>query len=146
MFFCCVDAYRLFLQTIRYYANVNQARQKLGQIENSIFKGNWHEVKDELNGIESEVQLTVSEYSDEFLDKYSKRRLRSWKRHELSFKSLNAMLGDILLTDFRRHHLHDYVEKRVKKVAPGTVNKDVAALKKMFSFALDTEVIDQHPL
>ena len=45
-------------------------------------------------------------------------------------------------TDFRRHHLYDYVEKRVKKVAPGTVNKDIAALKKMLSFALDTEVIE----
>ena len=130
----------------RYFTNVNKARQKMGQIENSIFQGNWCEVRDELNGVEPEAPYTISEFSNEFLDKYAKPRLRSWKRYELSFKSLNAMLGDILLTDFRHHHLHDYVEKRVKKVAPGTVNKDIAALKKMFSFALDTEVIDQHPL
>ena len=38
------------------------------------------------------------------------------------------------------------LEKRVKQVAPGTVNEDIAALKKMFSFALEEEVIDQHPI
>ena len=118
----------------------------MGQIENSIFQGNWREVRDELNGVESGVELTVSEYSDEFLDKYAKPRLRSWKRYKLSFRSLNAMLGSILLTDFRRHHLHDYVESRVKEVAADTVNRDIAALKRMFSFALDAGVIDQHPL
>ncbi len=130
----------------RYYANVNKARQKLAQVENSVFQGSWREVRDELNGVEPEAPYTISEFSDEFLEKYAKPRLRSWKRYELSFKCLNEHLGSILLRDFRRYHLHDYIEKRVKEVSRGTVNKDIAALKKMFSFALDTGVIEQHPL
>ena len=66
--------------------------------------------------------------------------------HALSLESLNRELGKILLVDFRRHHLHRYVQRRVKQVARNTVNRDVAALRKMFSFALELGVIDYHPL
>jgi integrase len=130
----------------RYYPNVNQARQKLAEIETSIFRGNWREVRDELKGVVKEEPKTVKEFSEEFLNRYAKPRLRSWNRYELSLKTLNEHLGNVFMTDLRRNHLHDYVERRLRSVSPGTVNKDISAIKKLFSYALETGVIDQHPL
>ena len=48
----------------------------------------------------------------------------------------------IPLADFRRQHLHRYVQRRVKQVSRNTANRDVAALRKMLSFAGKGKVID----
>ena len=80
------------------------------------------------------------------MEQHCKVRMRSWKRYELSFKTLNQKLGEIRMKDFRRHHLHKYVQWRSKNVQANTVNRDIACIKKMFSFALEMGVSEQHPL
>ncbi len=42
--------------------------------------------------------------------------------------------------------LHRYVAQRKKQVQPATVNRDIAALSKLFSYALECGEIDTHPL
>lgn len=71
---------------------------------------------------------------------------KSWPRYKLSFKSLNDALGDIEMKKFGRKDLYAYVEPRSRQVAPGTVNRDIACIKSIFSFALEMDVIDSHPL
>lgn len=67
-------------------------------------------------------------------------------RTDLSFKSLNQRLGKLTLDEFQRKHLHIFVQKRLAEVTPSTVNKDIAALRKMFSFAVEVAAVDRHPL
>ena len=55
-------------------------------------------------------------------------------------------LGNIPMRDFRRDQLHAFVAERTKQVSPATVNRDIAAIRKMFSYALESGVIDAHPL
>ena len=64
----------------------------------------------------------------------------------MSFKSLNKHLGNCLLRDFRRELLHKYVRIRKQEVSSGTVTRDIAAISKMFTYALECSLIDNHPL
>ena len=130
---------------LRIYApNHTAAKRLLTRIETAILDGTWRQLKDELAG--KVEDFTVSQFYERFLTEYCKVRMRSWKRYQLSFVTLNKRLGDISLKEFRRHQLHSYVAARSQEVTPATVNRDIAAIKKMFSYALDCGVIDAHPL
>ena len=72
--------------------------------------------------------------------------MRSLRSYEGSFKSLDAMLGNIPLKEFQRKDLHRYVAQRKKQVKPATVNRAIAAISKLFSYALECGEIDTHPL
>ena len=72
--------------------------------------------------------------------------MRSWRSYEGSFKSLNAMLGKIPLKEFQRKDLHSYVAQGKKQVKPVSVNRAIAAICKLFSYALEFGEIDTHPL
>ena len=72
--------------------------------------------------------------------------MRFWRRYALSFKSLNATLGSIPLKEFQRNDLHSYVAKRKRQVKPATVNRDIAAISKLFSYALECGEVDKYPL
>lgn len=125
--------------------NRTTAKNLLWRVNESIAMGTWRELRKELRrGIEPEY--TVRTFWERFRDEYCKPRMASWRRYELSFRTLNERLGDIPLREFRRRHLHGYVERRVHEVAPNTVNRDIAACKKMFSYALEVGAVDAHPL
>ena len=70
----------------------------------------------------------------------------SWRSYEGSFESLNATLGKIPLKEFQHKDLHRYVAQRKKQVKPATVNRAIAAISKLFSYALECGEIDTHPL
>ena len=106
----------------------------------------WLQLKAELSSPANKAGQTIEQFSRVFMEKHARVRMRSAKRYELSFKTLNAKLGNIELQSFHRRHLHDYVEWRARHVKPNTVNRDIACIKKMFSFALDLELIQAHPL
>ena len=56
------------------------------------------------------------------------------------------MLGNIPLKEFQRKDLYRYVAQRKKQVQPATVNRDIAAISKLFSYALECREVDTHPL
>jgi len=124
--------------------NHTAAKKLLNRVESAIIDGTWRQLKDELAG--KRRDLTVSQFCQRFLEEYCKVRIRSWERYDLSFTSLNERMGDIPMREFRRDQLHAYVAERTKKVSPATVNRDIAAIRKMFSYALECGVIDAHPL
>jgi integrase len=138
----------------RYYQNKTLARKVLARIDEAIAMGTWRELKRELT--EGTAQpLTVATFYEQFRDQWCKVRMRSWKRYDLSFQSINRIVGHIPLHDFRRRHLHDYIDVRTRElskkdpgrpVAAATVNRDIAALKSMFTYALEQNAIELHPL
>jgi site-specific recombinase XerD len=117
----------------------------LDQLNGAIANGTIDEVLPGLVG-KVEQAYTIEIFWKSFRDEYCKPHLTSWKRYQLSFDSINAQLGSPPLREFRRHHLHEFIEKRCKRVSPSTVNKDIAAIKKMFSYALEVGAVESHPL
>ena len=71
--------------------------------------------------------------------------MRPRRRYALSFKSLNAMLGNIPLKQFQHKGLYRYVTKRKSQVQPATVSRAIAAIGKM-SNTLECGEVNTHPL
>ena len=131
---------------LRMYApNYRSAQALQTRAESSILDGTWKQLKRELAGGNRTI-WTVESFYERFLDEYCKPRMRSWRSYALSFKSLNAMLGNIPLKEFQRKDLYRYVAQRKKQVKPATVNRAIAAISKLFSYALECGEIDTHPL
>lgn len=92
------------------------------------------------------LKRAVRSFYERFFEKYCNPRLRCLCRYALSFKSLNAMQGNIPLKEFQRKDLHRYVAKRKGQVIPATVNRDIAALSTLLSYAMECGETDTHPL
>ncbi len=138
----------------RYVPNLTIAKKLMARIEEAIAMGTWRELKEELEHGAKEI-LTIKKFSDRFLYEYCKPRMRTWSRYELCFKYLNRDLGTIAMADFRRADLYQYAERRAKehslvlptkRIASHTVNREIAALKKMFTWAVEVGVMEAHPL
>ena len=98
------------------------------RIESSILDGIWKHLKQELTDGNRTI-WTVRGFYRRFLDEYCKPRMRSWRSYEGSFKSLNAMLGNISLKEF--HPMTGSATSRDgRQVQPATVNWDITAISK----------------
>ncbi len=136
----------------RFFPNRARAKEMLNRIENSILEGTWRTFREQLKrGSKAQAEeeprlLSVEDFSRRFLERSKLRAPKSWIRYVLSFRSLNQHLGDIEMEEFKRQDLYMYVERRAREVSPGTVNRDVACIKSMFSYALELGIIEAHPL
>jgi integrase len=121
------------------------AAKTLARIEESIAMGTWRKLKDEFKrGIGND--LTINQLADLYYEGYCKVQNKRPDFKEHALKPIRSKLGRIPAGSLRRSDVHDFVRQRLKEVAPGTVNRSVGVLKNMLSFALENELIDQHPL
>ncbi len=128
-----------------YAPNYRSGQALQTRIESSILDGTWKRLKQELAG-ENRTVWTVRSFYDRFFEEHCKPRMCSWRSYKVSFKSLNAMLGNIPLKEFQRKVPHRYVAQRKKQVKLATVNRAIAAISKLSSYALECGEVDTHPL
>ncbi len=129
----------------RYFPNKTMAAKTLARIEESIAMGTWRKLKDELKrGIGDD--LTINQLADLYFECYCKVQNKRPEFKKYALKPIRAKLGNVTVRYLRRADVYDFVRQRSKEVAPATVNRSVGVLKNMLTFALDNELIDQHPL
>jgi hypothetical protein len=80
----------------KYAPNYRSAQALQTRVESSILDGTWKQLKQELAG-QNRTIWTVRSFYERFFEEYCKPRLRCLRRYALSFKSLNAVLGNIPL-------------------------------------------------
>jgi integrase/recombinase XerD len=95
-----------------------------------------------------EAGITVKKFYERWIKEYVTPRLEAStkKRYELSFKSINSFCGNVQLASFSRENLYQFIQSRGGVVSPSTVNKDIIAIKKMFSYAFEIGKIENNPL
>ena len=129
----------------RYFPNMTMAKKTMARIEESIAMATWRELKEELaRGVEQGI--TTSEFSKIYLRDYCQTHNTRPDFKEQALRSITRIIGEVPLRDLRRSHAHQFIAKRSKEVAPATVNRGIAVLKNMLSFAVDREYIEAHPL
>ena len=131
----------------RYYPNMTLARRVLARIEESIFTGQWKELKEELSGVKNRSgDLTVEEFSGIYFDDYCRHHNRRPDFKKQALVSINRILGNIKLKDFQWHHADEFVSQRSEEVAPATINRGLAVLKNMLNFAVKRGYLEANPL
>ena len=120
----------------RYYPNMTLAKHVLARIEESIVTGRWRKLKEEVSGIKNtSADLTIEEFSRIYLDDYCRHHNRRPDFKEQALVSINRILGNVRLKDFRQHHADEFVARRSKEVASATINRGLAVLKNMLTRA-----------
>lgn len=82
---------------------------------------------------------TLSEYADEYLEIYSKsnKRPHSFRRDQTSIKNLKGFFGGKTLNEIRPMLIEHYKRKRLDKGRkPGTINRELACLKHIYTIAV----------
>src|SRR5215471_14634463 len=130
----------------RYVPNITIGKKTLARIEESIAMGTWRALKEELKH-EADEEATIRSFSEIYLNEYCRVRNRRPDFKQETLQNIVKILGDVKITDVRRKHAHFYASERAKDgVMPGTINRGLAVLKNMMTFALEKELIETHPL
>ncbi|MBN2118551.1 MAG: site-specific integrase [Anaerolineales bacterium] len=124
----------------RLYEKKALAEKVLGKLNGAIALGELDEVLPSLVGA-ADIDHTIETFYAVFEAQYAKPRLTSWTRYRQSFRFILPELGHIQLREFKRGFLDAYLERRIRTVSRSTANKDIAAIKKMFSYALQTGAV-----
>ncbi len=103
--------------------------------------------KGEYLGVYDEPQILFRDYAQEYLG-YSQanKSPNSYSRDIMSVSHLLTAFGDKLLTDVTPAQVESYKQLRRQSVEPATVNREVACLKHMFSYAQHLGYLKDHPI
>jgi len=133
----------------RRFTNKTLAKNVLTRIEGAIAMGTWQQLKKELTEPPPEPppNFTVREFADIYLEEYCKVRNTRPDFKEETLKVIKNIVGDVKVTEFTTAHAAFFEKERAKSVAGPTVNRGLAVLSHMFTFALKTKgIIQIHPM
>ena len=81
--------------------------------------------------------ILFDDFMKEYLELHSKQNNRSWlKTDSHNLKVLKDFFGGYLLSDITPHLIEQYRQKRLQKVSPSTVNRNLSCLSCMFNKAI----------
>jgi hypothetical protein len=132
--------------------NLATARNLVARINGAIATGTWKEVREELTEKPKQPpapapDLMVRDLADIYLEKYCKVMNTRPDFKEETLEVIKDIVGDAPISTFRRADALHFVDVRSKqKVSGATVNRGIAVLSNMFTFALDRELVDAHPM
>ena len=93
----------------------------------------------------SKIRKDLKDFSDEYLE-YAKVNKRSWTRDEIALEHLKSFFKGKILSKISARDIEDYKQKRLEKVKPPTVNRELAILKHMFNLAIKWKYADVNPV
>ena len=142
----------------RYYADYRDRQGKRIQklIKNAT---NWQEALEGLKsvvlrehyrecGVEEEKQPTkLKEFTELFIENYSKVNKQSWKDDQDRLQWINGFFGDVALNEISPIHIERLKSHKLKEgVTRTTVNHYLKTLKRMFNIAIAWEYTDKNPV
>jgi integrase len=96
--------------------------------------------------IEARLADTVNDLINEFLEKWSKARKRSWKEDErILKKEIAPILGRLKAKDITRRDIIRILDGIVDRGAPIAANRTLAVVRRMFGFAVERSIIEISP-
>ena len=128
----------------RVVPNRTIGKNLLSRVQESIAMGTWRKLRSQLVE-DRESPLTLADLAVKYLAHCeAKNRRPEFKR--LTLKSIVEILGSVRLEEFRRSDANHFIRQRSKQVKPATVNRGLAVLKHMMTFALEEGFLEHHPL
>jgi integrase len=89
--------------------------------------------------------VTFGDLAEQLRLDYKLRARRSADRMELSLKHLEAGFRGWTAAEINARAIRSYAADRLKTAKPATINRELAALKRMFRLGVQLEIIDSVP-
>ncbi len=115
------------------------------RIDTAILNGTWLDLSQDLSR-NVDQPPTIREFSEVYLNEYCRTHNRSLNFKQEKLRIINRTLGNIRVSDFKRADAYAFIEVRRKEVKPATINRDIAVLKNMLTYAIDKGLLYHHPL
>lgn len=123
------------------------ANNVMARINASIVEGTWRELRTELeHGSDVEKDYTISEFADVYLEEYCRKRNTRPDFKAETLETIKDIIGDVRLREFSRSDALRFETERGKKVSAATVNRGLAVLSNMLTYAFKRELIDSRPM
>ena len=136
---------------IDYYIKGRRKRKKVGpskKLAEQVLKDvHVKIVKGEFLGVYEEKKILFEEFSKQYLD-YSKanKALSTYKNRDVvNIKHLRSAFDGRYLFDITPHMIEKYKARRLEKVSPASVNRELACLKHIYTKAIDWEYVKTSP-
>lgn len=125
--------------------NQTIAKNLLARIEGAIATGTWLELRKALTETPERL-VTVEDFAEIYMTEYCEiRNLRpEFKRFNID--PIKRILGDVPIKEFKRSHAARFENERSKECKGATVNRGLAVLKNLLTFAMTKGIIQVHPL
>lgn len=107
--------------------NKRDAENRLAIRKAEILQGRYH--------IKQRSKMTFAEFSEIYME-YAKANKRSWLRDHTSLTHLVPEFGTKKLDEITSRSIEEYKIKRLEKVKPATVNRELVLLKHQFNLAI----------
>lgn len=129
----------------RRYGNKTLANAVLARLNAAIALGTWRELKKELTE-GPEVDYTIEQFSKVYLEDYCRVQNTRPDFKEETLKVINRLVGARSVRRFTKNDVHFFKKERSKEVGNATVNRGLAVLSNLFTFAREKGIITDHPL
>jgi integrase len=103
--------------------------------------------------VKKEAKIGFEELAEDFLRFYWERGRRSLNRAETSVKHLRTFFGGKRVVEITSEAIETYAATRLQQLSklgrptsPATVNRELAALGKMFTLAIRNKKVDKNPV
>jgi len=123
--------------------NATNWQEALEGLKNTVLKEHYREC-----GVEEEKQpIKLKEFTELFIENYSKVNKQSWKDDQDRLQWINGFFGDVALNEISPIHIERLKSHKLKEgVTRTTVNHYLKTLKRMFNIAIAWEYTDKNPV
>ena len=135
---------------IDYYYRGRRVRESVGtskkQAENALSTRKAEILQGRYSWLNEKRALRFEALKEEY-ENYSKANKRSWRRDQELLKNLDRCFHGRLISHITPWLVEKYKQARLETgVKPGTVNRELACLKHMFTMAVRWGRMSEHPL
>jgi len=137
---------------IDYYVKGHRKRKKIGpskKLALQVLKDVQIKIaKGEYLGVYEEKKIPFNKYAEQYLN-YSKvnKAPSTYRRHDkVNISNLTSFFKEMYIFEITPQLIEKYKAKRLEKVAPATVNRELANLKHMFTKAIEWDYVKTNPV
>lgn len=133
---------------IDFYADGRRVREAVGPIKTeakAVLEVRKGEIRTGKFHLKEEKRILFEKFADEYME-YAKANKKSWGRDEISLKHLIPHFKGMSLSKINPKHIEDYKRKRLDRVKPATINRELTLLKFMFSLAKKWKYASENPV
>lgn len=134
---------------IDYYADGQRKRECIGtdkRLAETVLKKRKVEIAEgRYLDIKKSEKIKFEDFSEEFLNLYSKPNKKSWKSDEYNLRNITPFFKGKNLYEITVEDIERFKAARSKSVGPATVNRDLATIKTMLNKAVEWGKIEKSP-